>query len=126
MTTPHIYTTRPQSVDDLSDYVRQGHLIVLIETARLLDFPAVATHLVAAIAAAETDDRLTFQGNELRALRTDAEMAKQLAQAQQTWDQNRNRYCEALDDPNKVPPWGRSSVDRWAEGEGLAAIEWPS
>jgi len=117
--------SRPESVEDLTDWQRKGHHLATITAGSITRHPSLGQHLLAALAEA---DRLGLQveNDEIVIPLNEEELEKALRSAQRSWDYNQTAYTEAVADPSSAEGWRRSGINSWASEEGLPTVEWPA
>lgn len=122
---------RPEKFEDLPKYERQDHEIASIN---LREVTQVSTKLGMALLglldAAErggyiVDRTSGFDRATLFRPQSEEERKRALESAQSLWNKTHSRYLAAVSDPSSVTEeWIKQSVDRHAEDEGLAPIDW--
>lgn len=120
------FKTRPTSIDDLPDYAQQGHRLATVNLSdKFVGYPELGRILMdALIEARRAGLSISDDGEIVIPLAAD-EIEAKVEAAQRSWDYDRDRYLTALDDPAKIEQdYLRRTVDKFAEREGLAPIEW--
>lgn len=114
--------TRPKSVEDLSDWESRGHSVFTIDATYCIRYPSLGQHLLAALAEAERLG-MTVTDGLVEMPKTTDELDQILAGKQRNWDNDKNAYLKALDDPTTCPDWRRNSLNAWARAEGVQEID---
>jgi hypothetical protein len=120
---------RPATHDDLTQWAREADTLVEIHAERLQDFPEVATAFFAAAYMSTSGQGLVFKDGKLSRPKTEAELDKLLAEAQDAWDTENERYAAAILHPGDQkfkPQYIRNTVDRFAKQEKYQAVNWPA
>jgi hypothetical protein len=127
MSTPStIWKTRPETHEDLPDYLTEGHMVALVAADYLVRFPTLGLHLLAALGEAKGLGLHVTDEGKVMLPKSDAELNTALRQQQETWDRARANYNEARVDPSSITnQYARNAVDRWAAAESQPAIVWP-
>jgi len=109
--------TRPETIDDLTPYERQGHDVATITPANITRHPALGQHLLAALAEAERLG-LEIVEDTIRIPLTDDEQAARVATAQRNWDTGKSYYDRAVAG-EPLETWAHYTVKRWCKDEGI-------
>lgn len=115
-------TTRPKTIEDLTEWDRRGHHVATVTANQIVNYPSLGQHLLAALAEAE---RLGFdvKDGEIVIPLTAEELEKKLEQKQRAWDNDQADYRKALaGEPTYA--WRRNTIDAWAKGEALEPVNW--
>lgn len=116
---------RPVTFTDLPEHSQRGATIATFPSPDLtLEFPSLGAHLVAAVSEARALG-LIYDAGEIRVPLDEGQMEARLATAQRDWDATGEAYERALVDPASIEGWRRSSVNWWANREGLPTVAWP-
>lgn len=119
--------SRPETIDDIDDYARAGHVVATIPPDHITAFPSLGQHLLAALAEAERLG-LARVGNDIVIPLTDDELAEKLSNAQRHWDYQRESYEMWI--AGTIPVDGMKSyrealAAQHAKREGLPLLDEP-
>lgn len=127
--------SRPTAFEDLSPYDQRGQEVASFDYTTL--FSLSRKTVIRVLKVSEAMDQEVEDGNlvkegdakkndtvSYRLRLADEEREQKLLTEQRRWDALKERYEDALTDPDSVPQWVRYSVDLWAKEEGKPAVDW--
>ena len=118
---------RPEKFEDLSEHEQKDNEFLDVRVDYITVDTAVGAAILNLIEACRKSDTFNVsEDGEFKVYlpKTVEERSRALRQAQQSWGYKKEAY-ESVDTREKpVEGWYRHTVDSWAEGEGLPAIDW--